>query len=574
MPTDSSAKISHFKDLALPEPILMALEEIGYEAPSPIQIKAIPCLLAGHDLVGQAQTGTGKTAAFALPILARINTTLMKPQALVLTPTRELALQVSQAFERYGAHIKKLNILSVYGGQDFRTQLQKLQRGAHIIVGTPGRIMDHIQRQTLRLDSLQSLILDEADEMLRMGFIEDVQWILERIPEQRQSALFSATMPKTIAKIAREYLRNPTEITVKVRTKTSETVRQRYWSINGVHKLDALTRILEIEDFDGSIVFTRTKTSTNDLCSKLNERGFTAIALNGDIPQHQREQAVEQFKNQKYDILVATDVAARGLDVDRITHVINYDIPYDPEAYIHRIGRTGRAGRSGEAILFVAPRERRLLKLIESATHQRIEKMTLPSVEAINHKRKTRFQQKISDLLTQDNKKIQQNLHFFKELLTDYQKKSQLDVLDIAAALAQLLQKDKPFLLAEQSHSTTSVNPKPRDRSKKERQKYKKDGQGIEQHKKKYETQQPDKHMERFQIAVGKVHGVKPSNIVGAIANEAGLSNRDIGSITIEQRRSLVDLPKKLPKHLFHKLNNTWICGQKLKISRLSEYSQ
>ncbi|MGD9255186.1 MAG: DEAD/DEAH box helicase, partial [Chromatiales bacterium] len=371
MSEQDSSKMA-FDQLGLSAPLLAALQEVGYETPSPIQAETIPVLLSGRDLVGQAQTGTGKTAAFALPLLSRIDLSLQQPQLLVLAPTRELALQVAEAFQRYASKLKGFHVLPIYGGQDFKPQLQRLRRGAHVVVGTPGRVMDHMRRGTLVLDSLSALVLDEADEMLRMGFIDDVEWILEQTPPKRQVALFSATMPKEIRRIASAYLKDPQEVRIKVKTTTAETINQRYWTVSGFHKLDALTRILEAEEFDAVLVFVRTRIATVELAEKLAARGHNTAALNGDIVQKQREKTVSDLKAGKLDIIVATDVAARGLDVQRISHVINYDIPYDTEAYVHRIGRTGRAGRKGEAILFVAPRERRMLAAIERATRQKI----------------------------------------------------------------------------------------------------------------------------------------------------------------------------------------------------------
>ena len=397
--SDAKPGTTSFCDLKLSEPLIRVLDEIGYETPTPIQSQAIPPLMKGRDLLGHAPTGTGKTAAFALPLLSRIDMQDKNVQVLTLTPTRELAIQVAEAFQHYAAHINGFHVLPVYGGQEYGGQIRQLKRGVQVVVGTPGRLMDHMRKGTLKLGSLRAVVLDEADEMLRMGFIEEVEWILQQTPDKRQMALFSATMPKQVEKIARRYLNDPQEISIKTRTATAETIRQRYWQVSGFHKLDALTRILEVESFDAILMFVRTKTATTELAEKLEARGYAAAAMNGDMAQNHREQTVERLKNGALDILVATDVAARGLDVDRISHVINYDVPYDTEAYIHRIGRTGRAGRNGEAILFVAPRERRMLSAIERATRQKIEQMVLPSVEIVNNKRIADFKQKISDTL-------------------------------------------------------------------------------------------------------------------------------------------------------------------------------
>jgi len=358
VPAAEPANPPSFRDLALSEPVLRALADVGYESPSPIQAATIPVLLSGADMLGQAQTGTGKTAAFALPALSRIDLSGHEPQVLVLVPTRELALQVSEAFQRYAAHIKGFHVLPIYGGQSYQPQLNALRRGVHVVVGTPGRVIDHMNRGTLKLTGLTMLVLDEADEMLRMGFVDAVESILEQTPPRRQVALFSATLPAPIRRIAQKHLRSPVEVTIKSKTTTATNIRHRFWLVSGMHKLDALTRILEAETFDGMLVFTRTKHSTVELAEKLEARGFAAAPLNGDIPQQQRERTVARLKAGQIDILVATDVAARGLDVERIGHVVNYDVPYDTESYVHRVGRTGRAGRKGEAILFIAPRER------------------------------------------------------------------------------------------------------------------------------------------------------------------------------------------------------------------------
>jgi ATP-dependent RNA helicase DeaD len=438
----SSSKIEQlrFSDLGLNPRLNQSLEEIGYETPSPIQAQSIPCLMAGKDLVGQAQTGTGKTAAFALPLLSRLNLKETGPLIFVLTPTRELAIQVAEAFQRYAAHLKGFHVLPVYGGSDMNRQLRQLKRGVHVVVGTPGRVMDHMRRGTLKLNKLKALVLDEADEMLRMGFIDDVEWILEQTPSTRQTALFSATMPKPIRDIARKYLKNPEEITIKVNTMTAETINQRYCLATGMKKLDVLTRILESEDCDGVLIFVRTKHSTKKLAEKLAARGYACAALNGDIAQKTREKTVDQLKKGKLDIVVATDVAARGLDVRRISHVINFDIPHDPEAYIHRIGRTGRAGCSGEAILFVADREMHLLKAIERATKQKITLMVLPGKESASLRRQEQFKAQIQAIFDEDDLKTQY------QLLKEYQKDWGRNLEQIAAALLKLIQAQSPVV--------------------------------------------------------------------------------------------------------------------------------
>ncbi|MGV8835541.1 DEAD/DEAH box helicase, partial [Cellvibrio sp.] len=404
-----------FSDLALSEPVMRAIQKVGYEQPSPIQAAAIPVLLAGGDILGMAQTGTGKTAAFALPLLSRIDTKQADPQILVLAPTRELAIQVAEAFQKYASEIPGFHVLPIYGGQDMTSQLRSLKRGAHVVVGTPGRVMDHLRRGSLNLNNLKALVLDEADEMLRMGFIDDVEWILEHTPKTRQTALFSATMPKEIRHVCNNYLNNATEIKIASSQSTDANIEQVYWMVSGTNKLDALTRILEVEPFDGMIIFVRTKTATVELAEKLEARGYSASALNGDMNQQLRERTIERLKTNKLDIVIATDVAARGIDVERVSHVVNYDIPYDSEAYVHRIGRTGRAGRSGKAILFVAPREKRLLYTIEKATKKPITLMELPSGATVTKHRIDQFTQQITDTL-----QAQADLSFFNDLLAEY----------------------------------------------------------------------------------------------------------------------------------------------------------
>ncbi|MBK1704807.1 DEAD/DEAH box helicase [Halochromatium glycolicum] len=550
--SDPSA-VTSFATLGLPKPLLDALDAVGYETPSPIQAATIPELLAGRDILGHAPTGTGKTAAFVLPLLARIELNRRAPQVLVLAPTRELAIQVAEACQRYASALAGFQVLPIYGGSDYGGQIRQLKRGVHLIVGTPGRVMDHMRKGTLRLDALQALVLDEADEMLRMGFIDDVEWILEQTPPERQIALFSATLPEAIQRIANRYLSAPQTISIESATATAETIRQRYWLVSGMHKLDALTRILEVEPFDGLLLFVRTKTATGELAARLAARGWPAAALNGDMPQQQREQMIEQLRSGELDILVATDVAARGLDVERISHVINYDIPYDSEAYIHRIGRTGRAGRAGEAILFVAPRERRMLQSIERATRQRIAPLTLPSTETVNNKRIADFKQRITDTLAAGE------LGFMQSLIEQYQEEHDVPALEIAAALAKLSIGDQPLLLE-------AVPEQPR-RQREQRER----GQAPRHDSPKRSARQrsgPEQGMERFRLAVGHRNGVKPGNIVGAIANEAGLDARHIGRIEIEDAFSFVDLPTGIPHEILQELKRTRVCGRPLAITR------
>ncbi|MEA3172759.1 MAG: ATP-dependent helicase DeaD [Gammaproteobacteria bacterium] len=585
-----------FSDLALSEPVLRALADVGYESPSPIQAQVIPLFLAGRDLLGQAQTGTGKTAAFALPALTKIDLTRHEPQVLVLVPTRELALQVSEAFLRYAAHLKGFHVLPIYGGQSYQPQLNALRRGVHVVVGTPGRVIDHMNRGTLKLSGLTLLVLDEADEMLRMGFVDAVESILEQTPPQRQVALFSATLPAPIRRIAAKHLRNPAEITIKSKTTTATNIRQRYWMVSGMHKLDALTRILEAETFDGMLVFTRTKQSTVELAEKLEARGFGAAPLNGDIPQPQRERTVARLKAGQVDILVATDVAARGLDVERISHVVNYDVPYDTESYVHRIGRTGRAGRNGEAILFIAPRERNMLRAIERATRQTIEPMNLPSVDAVNSLRIAKFKQRIGEAVAKGEGSL------YRPVLEQLEAETGLPLIDIAAALASLSQGATPLLLAPKAERAESHAPPGRDRPGRdrpgpdrtggertggerqrpsERDRPRLDRPDRERPSDREERSSPQDaaprrksgpaQMETFRLEVGSVHGIKPGNIVGAIANESGIEGVHIGRVDIREDHSYVDLPEGMPKQIFKDLQKVRVAGRELRLSRVTE---
>ena len=569
------APVSTFRSLALSEPLLRKLDELGYEQPTPIQAAAIPLLLQGRDLIGQAQTGTGKTAAFALPLLHRLDLSKGKPQVLVLAPTRELAIQVAEAFQSYAAHLPGFQVLPIYGGQSYGPQLQALRRGVHVVVGTPGRVIDHLDKGTLDLSQLTTLVLDEADEMLRMGFIDDVEAVLKKTPDNRHVALFSATMPTPIRRIAQTYLRDPAEIAIEAKTRTAENIRQRFWQVSGLHKLDALTRILEAEPFDAMIVFARTKLATDELALKLQARGFSAAAINGDIQQSTREKIIQQLKDGKVDILVATDVAARGLDVDRISHVVNYDVPYDTESYVHRIGRTGRAGRSGEAILFIAPRERNMLRSIERATRQPIEPMELPSVEAINDVRIAKFKQQIADTLEAGG------LELFQRLIEDFEQSSNVPAVEIAAALAKLYRGDVPLLLEAPKARPAFEKPAferneraPRDAARPERAERGPRAERLERPafpKKERIARKPDEGMDTFRIEVGYDHGVKPGNIVGAVANEAGLEAKHIGRIEIFEDHSFVDLPSGMPPDVMQHLKTVWCAGQQLRITRDGE---
>ena len=548
-----------FSDLNLPEPLARAVADAGYETPSPIQAECIPLLLEGHDLLGQAQTGTGKTAAFALPLLARVDMSRRVPQLLVLAPTRELAIQVAEAMQTYAHHLDDFHVLPIYGGQSYTIQLRHLARGVQVVVGTPGRVMDHMRRGTLKLDNLQALVLDEADEMLRMGFIDDVEWILEQTPSGRQVALFSATMPKEIRRIASAYLKDPQEVRIKVKTTTADTINQRFWTVSGFHKLDALTRILEAETFDAVIVFVRTRLATVELAEKLAARGYNTAALNGDIVQKQREKTVSDLKAGNLDIIVATDVAARGLDVQRISHVINYDIPYDTEAYVHRIGRTGRAGRKGEAILFVAPREQRMLAAIERATRQKITRMELPSTEELNDRRVAAFKQRITDTLAGEG------LDFYQQLIESYRLEHNTPAIEIAAALAKLAQGDRPLLLKHAPKQ--KPDRKEADRGgRKQKERTREEGRRPPR-RREQEADMPA--MVPYRIEVGERDGVKPGNIVGAIANEAGLDGQYIRRIEIHEDHTLLELPDGMPRDIQRALKKAWVCGKQLRIHAL-----
>ncbi|GAB6984545.1 DEAD/DEAH box helicase [Nocardioides pyridinolyticus] len=547
--TDTSADTVTFADLGLDAKVLKALDDVGYETPSAIQAATIPPLLEGRDVVGLAQTGTGKTAAFALPILSRLDLTQKSPQALVLAPTRELALQVCEAFERYAAHIKGVHVLPVYGGQGYGVQLSALRRGVHVVVGTPGRIMDHLDKGTLDLSELRFLVLDEADEMLNMGFAEDVETILADTPEDKNVALFSATMPAQIRRISKSYLRDPQEITVKNKTATASNITQRYLMVSYPQKVDALTRILEVENFEGMIVFVRTKNETETLAEKLRARGLSAAAINGDVAQAQRERTVNQLKSGKLDILVATDVAARGLDVERISHVVNYDIPTDTESYVHRIGRTGRAGRSGDAISFVTPRERYLLKHIEKATRQPLTQMQLPSAEDVNATRLSRFDDAITEALTQTTR-----IERFRDIIGHYVREHDVPEVDVAAALAVVAQGETPLLLDPAAEKPVRAPREERDRPERSASRAPRGGS--------------DQPMATYRINVGKRHKVEPRQIVGAIANEGGLRRADFGHIQIRPDFSLVELPAELPGEVWDALRQTRISGKLIELQR------
>ena len=551
---NSDTLSSGFDELGLAAGVLAAVKEVGYESPTPIQLAAIGPLLAGRDLLGQAQTGTGKTAAFALPLLSRLDLSLAYPQLLVLTPTRELAIQVAEAMQTYARHLKGFHVLPVYGGQGMDVQLRQLRRGVHAVVGTPGRIQDHLRRRTLKLDRLRSVVIDEADEMLRMGFIEDVEEILAQMPEDKQVALFSATLPDRVRKIVRSHLSDPVEVKIKAKTATVEAVNQRFVEVGAMDKLDALTRILEIEDFDAMLIFVRTRSATAELAEKLAARGLASAPLSGDIPQALRERTIDRLKNGKLDIVVATDVAARGLDVERISHVVNYDIPHDVEGYIHRIGRTGRAGREGHAILFVTPRERRMLAAIERATRQKIAPMRPPSRADIADRRVAQFKQNISDVIGS------QDLAFFTDLVASYEDEHGKNAREVAAALAYLAQQGKPLLPPVEQRAKHARPARPPSDA---------DQRGAKPPRRERSSdreERPPPGMVRYRLAVGRDHGVLPGNIVGAIANEADIDSRHIGLIKIFDAYSTVDLPEGMPAATFEHLRNAWVAGQRLAI--------
>jgi ATP-dependent RNA helicase DeaD len=571
---EQPTRVPSFDELGLSEPVLAAVRAVGYESPSPIQQAAIPPLLEGRDVLGQAQTGTGKTAAFALPLLCRIDVKRAEPQLLVLTPTRELAIQVAEAMQTYARNLKGFHVLPVYGGTGMDFQLKQLRRGVHAVVGTPGRIQDHLRRKTLKLGKLEAVVIDEADEMLRMGFIEDVEAILGEMPERKQVALFSATLPDRIRKVVAHHLKDPVEIKVKAKTATVAAVDQRYVEVRGFDKLDALTRILEAEDFDAMLIFVRTRQATAELSEKLEARGLSSAPLSGEMTQALRERTVERLRGGKLDIVVATDIAARGLDVERITHVVNYDIPHDVEGYIHRIGRTGRAGRGGHAILFVTPRERRMLAAIERATRQRVELMRLPSPEDVADKRVAQFKDTITEVLGS------QDLAFFEQLVASYTAEHGRDAESVAAALAFLAQKDRPLLpppVPEPRRQHFRDGPPRRaerrsdERRSDERRDERAEAAGPREPREPREPRRrakgPDTDHVRYRIEVGHEHGVQPGNIVGAIANEAGMDSSHIGRIEIYDSHSIVGLPAGMPKHIQQRLRKAWVCGQQLLIS-------
>ena len=584
----SEQKSISFADLKLIKPILKSVEESGYEVPSPIQAESIPPLLEGRDLLGQAQTGTGKTAAFALPLLSNLDLSKKQPQILVLAPTRELAIQVAEAWQTYARHLKGFHVLPIYGGQNIGIQLRQLRRDVHVVVGTPGRVMDHLRRGTLKLGDLKTVVLDEADEMLRMGFIDDVETILKETPSERQVVLFSATMPAPIKRITSRYLNDPVEIKIKSKTSTVSTIKQYYWKGKTFLKLDVLTRILESDEFGAVIVFVRTKSMTVELAEKLEARGYATTALNGDIKQELREKTINRLKKGSLDIIVATDVVARGLDVKRITHVINYDMPHDTESYVHRIGRTGRAGREGTAILFIPPRGDRMLQSIERSTGQKIAPLKLPSPKDITDNRIARFKESI--LETANNNK----LDFFETLVTELTEESELNPTQIAAALSYLVQRDRPLVETKQAIPDFSFSEKDsrRDRKGNDRGRDRGDRgdrrnnrndrnsddrnerQSQDSRKRKPRKKSENKEdvpMTSYRLEVGSEHGAQAKHIVGALINEAGLESQYIQDLKIGDNHSTVRLPEGMPKDIYKHLYKTWVAGQQIKLRDLSK---
>jgi ATP-dependent RNA helicase DeaD len=565
-----------FSSLGLSDAVLKAVKTIGYESASPIQAATIPALLEGVDILGQAQTGTGKTAAFALPILSKIVLKQREPQALVLVPTRELAIQVAEAFQKYASGMNGFHVLPIYGGQSYVPQLSALKRGPQVIVGTPGRVIDHLERGTLQLDTIRTVVLDEADEMLAMGFADAMEAILSQTPKDKQVALFSATMAPNIRRIAQSHLRSPREVVIKGKTTTAANIKQSFWLVSGLHKLDALTRIVEVSEFDAMLVFVRTKQATVDLAERLQARGFSPVGLQCAVPPAQRERTVTQLKAGKIDILVATDVAARGLDVERITHVVNFDVPYDTESYIHRIGRTGRAGRSGEAILFIAPRERNLLRLIERATRQTIEPLSLPTVNDVNSRRLAKFKARIGEALAGSTG------DFYRQAVQEIAQETGAEMLSIAAAVASMVEGAAPVQSSWQPPA--EAPPERAGRTmRRERDERGSQDEGAPRRERgdrhsdgspalpslpdeQYQFEDDGKQI-TYRLAIGHRRGAQPGNIVGAIANTARLPGAHINGVDIRAEYTLVRLPANLPAEVIYLLSQVKIRGQSLNLT-------
>ena len=552
---------SGFDGFGFSKALLKTLADKGYSDPSPIQKAAFPELMLGRDLVGQAQTGTGKTAAFALPLLERLESGQKTPQVLVLAPTRELAMQVADSFKAYAAGHPHLKVLAVYGGTDFRSQISTLRRGVDVVVGTPGRVMDHMRQGTLDTSGLTSLVLDEADEMLRMGFIDDVEWILEQLPKERQVVLFSATMPPEIRRLSKRYLNDPAEVTIKTKDQDGKLIRQRAITVPMSHKLEALQRVLDACGGEGVIIFARTKVITLTVAETLEAAGHQVAVLNGDVPQNQRERTVERLRSGSVDVLVATDVAARGLDVERIGLVINYDMPFDSEAYVHRIGRTGRAGRTGEAVLFMTPRERRFIRNLERATGQPIEMMEVPGNTAINQGRLDRLRKRLSEAANGVAGNSEEGA-LIQELMQRVATELQLTPEQIALAALNLA--IGPNGLLRKGDDDWIQNTQRMDRDRGDR------GDRGERRERRIDrpARAPEEDMQRYRVAVGHRDRVKPGNLVGAIAGETGLQGRSIGRIQIFDNHSLVDLPKGMPEDIFNSLRTLRVMNRELQITQ------
>ena len=558
--TQDTAEESGFAGFGFSEALLKTLEAKGYKEPSPIQKAAFPELMLGRDLVGQAQTGTGKTAAFALPLLERLEGRSHDPRVLVLAPTRELAMQVADSFKAYAAGHPHLNVLAIYGGSDFRSQIHALKRGVDVVVGTPGRVMDHMRQGTLNTSGLRSLVLDEADEMLRMGFIDDVEWILDQLPEERQVVLFSATMPNEIRRLSKRYLSEPAEITIKTKDREAKRIRQRSITLQNAHKLEALNRVLEAVTGEGVIIFARTKAITLTVAESLEAAGHDVAVLNGDVPQNQRERTVDRLRKGTVNILVATDVAARGLDVDRIGLVINYDMPFDSEAYVHRIGRTGRAGRTGEAILFITPRERRFVGNLERAVGQAIEPMDIPNNAEINQSRLDRLRARLSEQATAEGN---EETELLRELIQRVGLEHELGMEQLAVAALKMAVGDQPLLVqGDESWLKMPIRGDRRDDRRGDR--------GRDRRRMDRESRPPEENMTRYRVEVGHRDRVKPGNLVGAIANESGLQGRMIGRIQIFDNHSLVDLPKGMPEDVYNSLRRLKVMNRELQITQAS----
>jgi ATP-dependent RNA helicase DeaD len=543
-----------FEDLKLSPETLKAVNELGYETPSPIQAATIPLILNKQDIIGQAQTGTGKTGAFALPVLSQIDLSQRLPQVIVMCPTRELAIQVAEAFQAYARYIKGFHVLPIYGGQAYAQQINALKRGVHVVVGTPGRVLDHLNKGTLKLTGIKTLILDEADEMLRMGFIEDIETIMAAAPSDCQKTMFSATMPAPIAKIARKYLKSPQEVKIASKTSTVERIDQQFLMLKNNQKLDALTRILEAEEYEGCIIFVRTRSLTTELSEKLEARGHAVSPINGDMNQSAREQTIRRLKSGQLDIVIATDVAARGLDVERITLVINYDIPLDTEAYVHRIGRTGRAGRTGKAILLTTPREKRLLFAIERATNQKLTSMPVPSSDMIAQRRAENFSSQVAEVLSATP------LQFYQEFSSKLQEKLDVSESELAAALIYMAQERNPLQVEMNDFQSLDVYRNESDE---------RGGRDRERSDRSSSRDKPrdDTNKQTYRIEVGREHGVQVSDIVGAIANEAKIDARQIGRIKLNDSFSTVDLPKDMPPAALEHLSKVYIRKRQIDIA-------